>query len=113
MIKSTKVKYYNDASNQCRKDHKPTWKTSNQLTNIKSKSSSINELVINQQVVTEPEKIADSLNTYLNEIGTVLGKDLQKGNNTFETYVVPSDKTFQINKLSSNFHSRYACTSGL
>ena len=32
---------------------------------------------------------------------TVLAKDLPKGDSTFETYVVPTDKTFQINRLSS------------
>ena len=51
--------------------------------------------------VTEPEKIAYSLNTYFNEIGTVLAKDLPKSNSSFETYVIPSDKTFEINRLSS------------
>ena len=77
------------------------WKTINQLTNTKSKTTSINELIINEEIVTEPEKIADSLNTYFNEIGTVLAKDLPKGNNSFETYVVPTDKSFEINRLSS------------
>ena len=101
MIKSTKDKYYNEALNQCRKDPKTMWKTINQLTNTKSKTTSINELIINQEIVTEPEKIADSLNTYFNEIGTVLAKDLPKGNNSFETYVVPTDKSFEINRLSS------------
>ena len=101
LIKSTKAKYYNEALNQCRKDPKTMWKTINQLTNTKSKTTSINELIINEEIVTEPEKIADSLNTYFNEIGTVLAKDLPKGNNSFETYVVPTDKSFEINRLSS------------
>ena len=55
------------------------WKTINQLTNKKSKTTSINELVIDQKVITEPEEIADSLNTYFNEIGSVLDKDLPEG----------------------------------
>ena len=78
------------------------WKTINQLTNKKSKTTNINELINNEPVVTEPEKIvADSLNTYFNEIGTVLAKDLPKSNSSFERYVIPSDKTFEINRLSS------------
>ncbi len=44
------------------------WKTINQLTNKKSKTTSINELIINEEIVTEPEKIADSFNTYFNAI---------------------------------------------
>ena len=63
--------------------------------------TNINELIINEPVITEPEKIADSLNTYFDEIGTVLAKDLPKSNSSFERYVIPSDKTFEINRLSS------------
>ena len=75
-------------------------KTINQLTNKKSKTTNINELVIDQNVITEPEKIADSLNTYFNEVGSVLAKDLPKGNNSFEKYIVPVEKQFEINRFS-------------
>ena len=67
------------------------WKTINQLANKKSKKTNINELIINQQVVSEPEKITDSFKTYFNEIGTVLAKDLPKADNTRGTYVIPTD----------------------
>ena len=76
------------------------WKTINQLTNKKSKTTNINELVIDQKVITEPEEIADSLNTYFNEIGSVLAKDLPEGDNSFEKYIVPVEKKFEINRLS-------------
>ena len=72
-----------------------------QLTNKKSKTTNINELIINQEIVTEPEKIADSLSAYFNESGTVLAKDLPKSNNSFETYVGPTNKSFEIYRLSS------------
>ena len=88
LIKSAKARYYNDALNQCKKTQK-LWKTINQLTNKKSKTTNINELVIDQKVITEPGKIADSLNTYFNEIGSVLAKDLPKCDNSFEKYIVP------------------------
>ena len=64
----------------------------NQLTIKKSKTTNINEFVIDQKVITEPEEIADSLNTYFNEIGSVLAKDLSKGVNSFEKYIVPVEK---------------------
>ena len=100
LIKSAKARYYNDALNQCKKDPKAMWKTINQLTNKKSKTTNINELVIDHKVITEPEKIADSLNTYFNEIGSVLAKDLPKGDNSFEKYIVSVEKKFEINRLS-------------
>ena len=65
------------------------WKIINQLTNKKSKTTNINELVIDQKVITEPEEIADFLNSYFNEIGSVLANDLPKGDNSFEKYIVP------------------------
>ena len=74
------------------------WKTINPLTNKKSKATNINELVINQKVITEPEEIADSLNTYFNEIGSVLAKDLPEGDNSFEKYIVPVEKKIEINR---------------
>ena len=66
------------------------WKTINQLTNKKSKATKINELVIDQKVITEPEEIPDSLNIF--ETGSVLAKDLPKGDNSFEKYIVPLEK---------------------
>ena len=57
-------------------------------------------MVIGQKVITEPEEIADSLNTYFNEIGFVLAKDLPKGDNSFEKYIIPVEKRFEINRLS-------------
>ena len=79
------------------------WKTINQLTNKKSKTTNINELVIDQKVITQPEEIADSLNTYFNEIGSVLAKDLPKGDNSFEKYIVPVEEKLKLQSISGNF----------
>ena len=39
------------------------------------------------------------MNAYFNEIGSVLAKDLPKGDNTIEKYIVPVEKIFEINRL--------------
>ena len=96
LIQSTKARYYNDALNQCKKDPKAMWKTINQLTNKTSKITNINELVIDQKIITEPEEIAFYLNTYFNEIGSVLAKDLPEGDNSFEKYIVPVEKKLKL-----------------
>ena len=58
-------------------------------------------MVIDQKVTTEPEEIADSLNTYFNEIGSVLAKDLPKGDNSFKKYIIPVEKKeLEINRPS-------------
>ncbi|CAB4022521.1 Hypothetical predicted protein [Paramuricea clavata] len=58
-VKDTKANYYNNAINQCNKDSKSMWKTINQLTNKKSKTAKINELIIDQKVTTNPDEIAE------------------------------------------------------
>jgi hypothetical protein len=46
LVKDTKANYYNNAINQCNNDPKSMWKTINQLTNKKSETTKINELII-------------------------------------------------------------------
>jgi hypothetical protein len=64
LVKDTKANYYNNAINQCNKDPKSMWKTINQLTNKKSKTTKINELIIDQKVTTNPDEIAECMNKY-------------------------------------------------
>ena len=52
------------------------WKTINQLTNKKSKTTKINELIIDQKATTNPDEIAEGMNKYFNDIGIVLADNL-------------------------------------
>jgi hypothetical protein len=42
------------------------WKTINQLTNKKSKTTNINELVIDKNIIKKPDQIEDAMNNYFN-----------------------------------------------
>ena len=100
MIKETKVKYYTNAINQSNKDPKSMWKTINQLTNKRSKTTNINELLINDESVKEPELIADTMNLHFCDIGTFLANNLSNSDNCFEAYINATNTTFEIQKIS-------------
>ena len=100
LVKDTKANHYNNAISQCNKDPKSMWKTINQLKNKKSKTTKINELVIDQKVATNPDAIAEGMNEYFNDIGTVLADNLSNGHNSFEAYVNPTETTFEIQNIS-------------
>ncbi len=103
LVKDTKTNYYNIAINQCNEDPKSMWKTINQLKNKKSKTTKINELIIDQKVATNPDEIAGGLNKYFNDIyiyiGTVLADNLPIGENSFETYVNPIETLFEFKRF--------------
>ncbi|CAB4014726.1 Hypothetical predicted protein [Paramuricea clavata] len=75
------------------------WKTINQLTNKKLKTTNINELVIDQKIITKPDQIADAMNNYFNEIVPALASSLPSGHSCFETYINPINTTFEIQEI--------------
>ena len=65
------------------------WKTINQLTNKKSKTTKVNKLIIDQKVTTNSDEIANGLNKYFNDIGIVLADNLPNGQNSFQSVCQP------------------------
>ena len=100
LVKDTKANYYNNAINQCNKDPKSMWKTINQLTNKKSKTTKINELIIDQKVTTNPDAIAEGMNKYFSDIGTVLADNFTNAHDSFEAYVNSTETTLEIQNIS-------------
>ena len=76
------------------------WKTINQLTNKRPKTTNINELLINDESVKEPELIADTMNSYFCDIGPFLANNLSNSDNCFEAYINATNTTFEIQKIS-------------
>ena len=76
------------------------WKTINQLTNKKLKTTKINEVIIDQKVTTNPDAIAEGMNKYFNDNGTVLADNLSNAHDSFEAYVNPTETTFEIQNIS-------------
>ena len=73
------------------------WNTINKLTSKKSKTTTISKLNISNVNVTEdPNEISHTFNTYFNTIGENLASELPVTTETPESYVTPSNSTFQI-----------------
>ena len=69
-IKKAENTYYYELFNNCSNTSKDTWKHLSYLLNKrKSRSSMINKLIFDEQSVTDPQEIADSLNDHFCAIG--------------------------------------------
>ena len=75
--------------------------TINKLTNKKSKTTTITKLNLSNENVTEnSNEIAHTFNTYFNTIGENLANELPNATETSESYVTPSNSTFQLKNVS-------------
>ena len=84
------------------------WNTINKLTSKKSKTTTISKINIsNENVTDDPNEISHTFNTYFNTIGENLASELPGTTETPESYVTPSNSTFQIQNVSEVdvFHS--------
>ena len=68
-IKETKSNYYKSKLNAC-KDHKENWKLINELLNNASKTTIINELIVDEGKIVGDENIAEEFNSFFSRIGT-------------------------------------------
>ena len=51
-------------------------------------------------IIANADEIADGLNKYFNDIGTVLADNLPSGQNSFEAYVSHIETSFEIQNIS-------------
>ena len=101
LIKDTKRNYYTSVLNDTKNNQKNMWNTINKLTNKKSKTTTITKLNISNDNVTEdPNKISHTFNTYFKTIGENLANELPDTTDAPESYVTPSNSTFQIQNVS-------------
>ena len=101
LIKDTKRNYYTSVLNDTKNNPKNMWNTINKLTNKKSKTTTITKLNISNDNVTEdPNKISHTFNTYFKTIGESLANELPDTTDAPESYVTPSNSSFQIQNVS-------------
>ena len=100
LIKNTKATYFRNTLNGCEKNPKEMWKTINKLAGKKSKTTLISEIRHDNQNVTKPEEIANSLNAHFNEVASNLAKDIPQSSKTAESYLTSSNARFNIQNVS-------------
>ena len=67
-IKQTKRTYYNSKLANSN-NSKESWQTINELLNRESKTTKINQIIINDKAIVGDEEIANKFNEYFSEIG--------------------------------------------
>ena len=86
-LRNSKKDYYSTKIAGDRSNPKEAWKTINNLLGRQSKSTTVNELKLNESSLTNPKDIAEGFNDYFSNIGTNLASKIGTSNCNFETYV--------------------------
>ena len=72
----------------------------NQFTGRKANKSAINSIDVNGEVISSPAPVAEAFNTYVSEIGPKLAKNVKETNASFEDYLSPTEKCFQLHQTN-------------
>ena len=91
-IKDAKINYYK-TSLEKRTNSKDSWNIINELLNKKSKTTSIKELIIDHNKITDDKDIANEFNNFFCKIGPQLAKNIPRSDLDPLYYVIP-EKTF-------------------
>ena len=59
-----KKRYFTDKIHSCEGNIKETWTTINKLINKRSKTTNVTSLTVNDETITKPDLIAESVNKY-------------------------------------------------
>lgn len=100
LIKKTKATYFTNTLNNCGKNSKEMWKTINKLTNKNSKTTIITEVKNDGQSITDGPSIANTFNTYFNEVGPDLARDLAPSSMLTESYMSSCNSRFQMQNVT-------------
>ena len=86
------------------------WKKVNVLTNRNVKSTIVNEISDDGNIVTEPREIANIFHTFFTEIGPKLAKHLPEHNQIPESYVKPLNSIFRFQLVTETDVSKLLYT---
>ena len=75
-IKLSKKSYYSQYFNECKHNMKKTWKGINELINTRSSLNNINQLNLNNNIITDPKLIANSINDFFVNVGPNTDKSI-------------------------------------
>ena len=91
LIKTSKVSYYKNQFDTSKKDLRKTWSIINSTINPSRKRLSIHKLQHNNEIITDPTKMAEVLNAHFAGIGLKLKDALPKRNeNSYFKHLPPS-----------------------
>ena len=99
-IKDAKTNYYKTSLKNSTSS-KDSRKIINQLLNKKSKSTSINELIINHNRITGDKNVANEFNNFFCKIGPQLAQNIPSSDLDPLHYVTPGSNIFEFKNITS------------
>ena len=103
-IRLAKLQYYHDTLKKFRKDIKNTWITIKEIINHTKNKKNLPKLFrINEENVSDPQRIANSFNEYFNQIGPQLSRNISHPNRniTFKDFLpVTTHRQFDFHEVS-------------
>ena len=100
LIKDVKTKYFR-IKLQNSTNTKDSWKIINELLNKKSRTTTINEIIINHNMVTGDENIANEFNNFFCKIGPELAEDIPQNDRDPLYYVTPGTNVFKFKNITN------------
>ena len=94
-IKESKKDYYSKYFEDCKQNMKKTWKGINNLLQSKSSTNYINHLNINNENISDPKKIANTMNNFFVNVGPTTEQSIP--------HTPVSPKSFLKSRVESNF----------
>ena len=90
LLRTSKSSYFKAKFDECKQDLRKTWSIINNTINPGKKRSQILKLCINNQIVTEPQEIAEALNSHFAGVGLALRNALPfRDETSFRRYLPP------------------------
>ena len=100
-IKDAKTNYYK-TNLENTTNSKDSWKIINELLNKESKTTSINELIINQNKITGQKNVANEFNNFFCKVGLQLAENIPRSDLDPLFYVTPGTNVFELRNITSS-----------
>lgn len=99
-IKSRKEEYYRNTIKANSDNPKDMWKTLKELISVKTKSSNISQLKMGDTIISDPQRIAEEMNSYFVQIGPHLSDKIPKSSTSSSHYFEEKNCKFSFTKIS-------------
>ena len=101
-VKQAKQSYYQTSFSDHKGDYRKAWQI-NELTSHKSGKSSVKELMVNGQSVTNPTELEDEFNHHFATIGIKLASEIpESGSTSYHNHLTGTNKRFAFHPTTPN-----------
>ena len=117
-LRNAKKNYYSSKLADQKCNPKKAWKSINNLLGKQNKHSKVNELKLGENVLNNPNDIAEGFNSYFSNIGPDLASQIHTTNCNFESYIKKAKSEFaafhlQMLIMSTSCSAHYLATKQL